>query len=192
MKAKNSIWKTVQERMKSFNIYSCLAMIGFSLLINLPGNITPFLITMSLVFGVLIGFVLTANKLQSIKRIAKATFTIVLLVLSFSGYAQVGDGKAILIKPGEVVTEGDTLQLGKGTFGKAYAHITYKYTGVPSVMVKRKGPLSTEYDGNVVFVSKVDQDKGVITLTGIPYYKLECNAVKAFKDGEIIKFKRNK
>ncbi|MFM7858814.1 MAG: hypothetical protein ACKO96_44545 [Flammeovirgaceae bacterium] len=143
MTTKQSIWKTVQERTKGFNILFCLAMIGF-------------------------------------------------LTLSFGGYAQVGDGKAILIKPGEVVTEGDTLQLGKGTFGKAYAHITYKYTGIPSIMVKRKGPLSTQYDGTVVFVSKVDQEKGTIVLTGIPYYKLECNAVKAFKDGEIFKFKRNK
>jgi hypothetical protein len=147
---------------------------------------------MSLLFGIITGLVFTTPELQSIKRIVKTTFTMAFLILSFSGYAQVGDGKAILIKPGEVVSEGDTLQLGKGTFGKVYAHITYKYTGVPSVMVKRKGPLSTEYDGNVVFVSKVDQDKGIVILTGIPYYKLECNAVKAFKDGEIMKFKRSK
>ncbi len=189
---KNSFWKTVQERTRSFNFVSSLIMIGFCLLINLPGNITWFLVSMSLIFGILIGFTLNIDRLQSIKQIVKVMFTIAFMVLSFSSYAQSGDGKAILIKPGEVVAEGDTLQLGKGTFGKVYAHITYKYTGVPSVMVKRKGPLSTEYEGNVVFVSMVDQDKGVITLTGIPYYKLECNAVKAFKDGEITKFKRNK
>jgi hypothetical protein len=191
MKTNNSIQKTVQERTKSFNFYSCFATITFCLLINLPGNITSFLIIMSLLFGVIIGFVATSDHLQSIMKMVKATFAIIFLVFSFSSNAQVKEVKTVMIKPGEVVSEGDTLQLGKGMLGKVYAHITYKYTGVPSIMVKRKGPLSTEYDGNVVFVSKVDQDKGVLTLTGIHYYKLECNAVKAFKDGEIKKFKRS-
>ena len=166
-------------------------MIGFCLLINLPGNINLFLIILSLLFGIIAGFCLTTDRFRSIKKFVKTTFTIALLIFSFNSYSQVNEGKAVVNIQGDVVAEGDTLLLGKGTLGKVYAHISYKYTGVPSIMVKRKGPLSTQYDGNVVFVSKVDEEKGIITLTGIPYYKLECNVVKAFKDGEIKKFKRN-
>ena len=190
MTTKNLIQKTVQERTKSFNFYSCLAMIIFCLLINIPGNVTSFLVIMSFLFGVITGFVATSDRVLSFRKMVKA-FTIAFLFFSFGVNAQVKEGKAIMIKPGEVVAEGDTLQLGKGMLGKVYAHVTYKYTGVPSIMVKRKGPLSTQYDGNVVFVNKVDSDKGIVILTGIPYYKLECNAVKAFKDGEIKKFKKD-
>jgi hypothetical protein len=111
-------------------------------------------------------------------------FSLALALLSFNSSGQ------IMIEPGVVVSEGDTLQLGKATMGKVYFNITFKYVGVPSLMIKRKGPLLATYEGNVVFVDKVIQDKGMIILKGIPSYKLECDAVKAFKDGEVKKFKR--
>lgn len=189
---KISIWKMVQERMKSFNMYSCLAMFAFCLAINLPGNITAFLIGMSLLFAMITGFTLTVDRLQSLKKSFKAVLTISLFIASFTGYSQAGEGKAILLKPGEVIAEGDTVQLVKSTLGNLYAHITYKYTGVPSVMIKRKGPVTSQYDGTVLFVDKVDQKTGVITLTGVQWYKFECQAVKAFQAGEIIKLSKRK
>lgn len=189
---KISIWKTVQERMKKFNLYSCIAMFAFCLVINLPSNITAFLIGMSLIFAMIIGFTLTADRLRSMRKIVKTVLTVCLLIVSYSSYSQDGDGKAILIKPGEVIAEGDTVQLVKSTIGNLYAHITYKYTGIPSLMIKRKGPVTSQYDGTVLFVGKVDQKTGVITLTGVQWYKFECQAVKAFETGEIIKFKRHK
>jgi len=189
---KISIWKMVQERMKSFNLYSCVAMFAFCLVINMPGNITAFLIGMSLLFAMIMGFTLTADRLQSIKKIIKTILTVCLLIFSYSSFAQVEDSKAILIKPGEVIAEGDTVQLVKSTIGNLYAHITYNYTGIPSLMIKRKGPVTSHYDGTVLFVGKVDQKTGVITLTGVQWYKFECHAVKAFEAGEIIKFKRHK
>lgn len=189
---KISIWKMVQERMKSFNMYSCLAMFVFCLAINLPGNITAFLIGMSLLFAMITGFTLTVDRLQSLKKSFKAVLTISFFIASFTGYSQAGEGKAILLKPGEVIAEGDTVQLVKSTLGNLYAHITYKYTGVPSVMIKRKGPVTSQYDGTVLFVDKVDQKTGVITLTGVQWYKFECQAVKAFQAGEIVRFKSRK
>lgn len=189
---KISIWKMVQERMKSFNMYSCLAMFAFCLAINLPGNITAFLIGMSLLFAMITGLTLTVDRLQSLKKSFKAVLTISLFIASFTGYSQAGEGKAILLKPGEVIAEGDTVQLVKSTLGNLYAHITYKYTGVPSVMIKRKGPVTYQYDGTVLFVDKVDQKTGVITLTGVQWYKFECQAVKAFQAGEIIKLSKRK
>ncbi|MCC6836686.1 MAG: hypothetical protein IT213_17000 [Cytophagales bacterium] len=192
MMTKISIWKMVQERMKSFNMYSCLAMFAFCLAINLPGNITAFLIGMSLLFAMITGFTLTVDRLQSLKKSFKAVLTISLFIASFTGYSQAGEGKAILLRPGEVIAEGDTVQLVKSTLGNLYAHITYKYTGVPSVMIKRKGPVTSQYDGTVLFVNKVDQKTGVITLTGVQWYKFECQAVKAFQAGEIVKFKSRK
>lgn len=182
----------VQERMKVFNLYSSVAMFAFCLAINLPGKMTAFLIGMSLLFAMITGFTLTAERIQSIRKIFKAILTISLLIASFSGYSQAGEGKAILLKPGEVITEGDTVQLVKSTLGNLYAHITYKYTGVPSLMIKRKGPVTSQYDGTVLFVNKVDQKTGVITLTGVQWYKFECQAVKAFQAGEIVKFKSRK
>jgi hypothetical protein len=134
----------------------------------------------------------TPNQLLKTKRSLRAVSLMVLfLSVSFSCFSQ-ETGTAIMIRPGEVVALGDTLQLSKGTLGNLYAHISYKYVGIPSIMVKRKGPLSAQYEGNVVFVSKVDQNKAIIILTGIPYYKLECNVVKAFSDGEIKKFRKLK
>ena len=189
---KISIWKMVQERMKTFNLYSCIAMFAFCLAINLPGNLNAFLIGMSFIFAMIIGFTLTADRLRSMKKIVKTVLTVCLLIVSYSGYSQAGEDKAILIKPGEVIAEGDTVQLVKSTIGNLYAHITYKYTGIPSLMIKRKGPVTSQYDGTVLFVGKVDQKTGVITLTGVQWYKFECQAVKAFEAGEIIKFKRHK
>jgi hypothetical protein len=189
---KISIWKMVQERMKAFNLYSCIAMFAFCLVINLPGNITAFLIGMSSIFAMIIGFTLTTKRLHSISKIIKTALTVCLLTVSYSGFAQVEEEKAIMIKPGEVIAEGDTVQLVKSTIGNLYAHITYKYTGIPSLMIKRKGPVTSQYDGTVLFVGKVDQKTGVITLTGVQWYKFECQAVKAFEAGEIIKFKRRK
>jgi hypothetical protein len=189
---KISIWKMVQERMKALNLYSCIAMFAFCLVINLPGNITAFLIGMSSIFAMIIGFTLTTKRLHSISKIIKTALTVCLLTVSYSGFAQVEEEKAIMIKPGEVIAEGDTVQLVKSTIGNLYAHITYKYTGIPSLMIKRKGPVTSQYDGTVLFVGKVDQKTGVITLTGVQWYKFECQAVKAFEAGEIIKFKRRK
>lgn len=192
MKTKISIRKTVQERIKAFNFYSCVAMLAFCLAINLPGNITVFLIGMSLLFGLISGLTLTTDRLQSLKKMFKAVLTISLFIASFTGYSQVLESKAILIKPGEVIAEGDTVQLGKSTLGNLYSHITYKYTGMPSLMVKRKGPVTSQYDGAVLFVKKVDQDTGIITLAGVQWYKFECHAVKAFQAGEITKLSKRK
>lgn len=103
--------------------------------------------------------------------------------------AQKFENQKFFTASGVDVKVGDTLMLGKGVMGKHYKFITYKYVGMPSVMIKKRGPASTDNEGTAVFVDKISSKEGLIILKGIPYYKLECKAVDAFKSGEIKPYK---
>lgn len=125
------------------------------------------------------------------------TTTILKITLSFflflpaTSLAQKFEAGGFTTSNGFALRVGDTLQLGKGTMGKHYKYINYKYVGVPSVMIKKRGPASTENEGAVLFIEKFFPQDGLIVLKGIPYYKFECRAIDAFKSGELITFKSN-
>ncbi|HEY0655496.1 MAG TPA: hypothetical protein VGD65_20315 [Chryseosolibacter sp.] len=119
------------------------------------------------------------------KRVASIFFFISILACPKLLIAQKFEGQKFLSPSGDIIKVGDTLQLGKGLMGKHYKFITYKYVGMPSVTVKKRGPASTDHEGTVLFVDKISPKEGLIILKGIPYYKFECKAVDAFKGGEL-------
>lgn len=102
--------------------------------------------------------------------------------------AQKFDGLKFVTPSGAHLKVGDTLQLGKAQMGKHYRYVTYKYVGMPSPMIKKRGPASMDNEGSVLFVERISAKDGLIILKGIPYYKFECMAVDAFKSGELKTF----